>query len=152
MITARVETTIARPAGEVWEVAADILRHPQWMTVETAERLHGDGSHTGDRGRERVRMGPLAFNAEFEVVAADPGRRIVWRAGAGAPYDGDLSLELESLGPAMTRATYGGSAQMRGLLRLFEPLMKGEAQNGPATELRKLKELVESQAARTADR
>ena len=151
MITTRVETTIARPVNEVWTVAADTLRHPQWMTVETAERLHGDGSRTGDRGRERMRMGPFTYNAEFEVVAADPGQRIVWRAGAGSPFEGDLSLELEPLGPSMTRASYGLSFQMRGLLRLLEPLMKGEAQQGPTRELRRLKALVESGGTRPAN-
>ena len=37
MINARAELTIERPADEVWAYAADIGRHPQWMTVTTAE-------------------------------------------------------------------------------------------------------------------
>jgi uncharacterized membrane protein len=148
MINARAELTIERPADEVWAYAADIGRLPQWMTVTTAEYLKGTGSQVGDRGRERMRFGPFARDAEFTVVVAEPGRRIVWRAGGGAPFSGDLALELESLGPSSTRATYGGSFTFRGLLRLLEPLMASEAKQGPATELRRLKEVLESMPAR----
>ncbi len=148
MITARAELTINRPADEVWAYAADIGRHPQWMTVTTAESLQGTGSRVGDRGRERVRIGPFTRDAEFTVVAAEPGHRIVWRAGGGAPFTGDMTLELEALGPSTTRATYAGSFTVRGLLRLLEPLMAGEAKQNPKTELRRLKEALESMPAR----
>jgi uncharacterized membrane protein len=148
MINLRAELTIDRPADEVWAYAADIGRHPQWMTVTTAESLQGTGSHVGDRGRERMRLGPFTREAEFTVVAAEPGHRIVWRAGGGAPFTGDLALELEALGPSTTRATYSGSFRVRGLLRLLEPLMASEAKQAPARELRKLKEALESMPAR----
>ncbi len=144
MIKTKVEETIAKPAEEIWNVAADIERHPRWMSVTTAERLVGTGAHIGDRGRERMKLGPFTYDAEFTVVEAQPGRRITWRAGAGAPFTGDLVLELELLGPSSTRATYSGSFTLRGLLRLLEPLMGAEASKGPAAELRRLKDLVES--------
>lgn len=147
MITVLVQDTIARPAEEVWSVAADTARHPKWMTVTSAELLRGTGSQVGDRGRERMQFGPLTYDAEFTVVEADPGRRIVWKAGAGAPFNGDLVLELEPLDASTTRASYGGSFEFRGLLRLLEPLMAGEAKKGPATELRRLKQLLESSRA-----
>ncbi|MEO8631904.1 MAG: SRPBCC family protein [Chloroflexota bacterium] len=144
VIKVRAELTIDRPADEIWSYAAEIARHPEWMSVMSAERLRGTGSQVGDRGRERMRMGPWASDAEFEVVAADPGRRITWRPGAGSPFTGDLTLELEPLGPEQTRATYGGSFRLRGVLRFVESLFAGEAKQGMAKELHRLKAAVEA--------
>jgi len=144
MIEVRAQVTIDRPADEIWSYAAEIARHPEWMSVRSAERLQGTGSQVGDRGRERMRLGPWTSEAEFTVVVADPGRRIAWRPGKGSPFTGDLVLELESLGPSQTRATYGGSFRLRGLLRAVEPLFAGEAKQGMAKELRRLKDAVEA--------
>lgn len=152
MITARTELTIERPADEVWAYAADIGRHPEWMSVTSAECLQGTGTRVGDRGRERMRIGPLSRDADFTVVEAQPGRRIVWRAGGAAPFTGDLALDLEPLGPTSTKAVYGGAFAFRGLLRFLEPLFAGETREGPAKELRRLKAAIESMPAGAADR
>jgi len=120
MIEVRAQVTIDRPADEIWSYAAEIARHPEWMSVRSAERLQGTGSQVGDRGR------------------------IAWRPGKGSPFTGDLVLELESLGPSQTRATYGGSFRLRGLPRAVEPLFAGEAKQGMAKELRRLKDAVEA--------
>jgi uncharacterized protein YndB with AHSA1/START domain len=144
MAKAEAEITIARPAEEVWAVAADTSRHPRWMTVESAEALKGDGSHQGDRGRERARMGPMSFTSEFTVTEAVPGRRIVWRVDSGPPYDGHFFLVLTPLDASATRARYGAELRMKGFMRLLEPFMGGEAKSEVANELAKLKALVES--------
>lgn len=144
MIAIRAEELVDRSAEEVWAYAAEIARHPEWMNVKSAECLRGTGSAVGDRGRERMRMGPWASDAEFTVVVADRGRRIAWRPGKGSPFTGDLVLDLEAVGPSRTRATYGGSFSLRGLLRIVEPLFAGEAKEGMAKELRRLKEAVEA--------
>lgn len=145
MIDAHAEATIERSADEIWSYAADIARHPQWMAVSTAEALAGRGDRVDDRGRERMRFGPITRDVEFTVVVAEPGRRVVWRPGEGAPIAGDLTLELEALGPSRTRATYGGHFEGRGILRWLQPLLSAEMRAGPAKELRRLKAAVESQ-------
>jgi uncharacterized protein YndB with AHSA1/START domain len=143
MARAEAETTIARPAEQVWQVAADTTRHPKWMTVQSAEALTGDGSHEGDRGRERTKMGPLSFVGEFTVTAAEHGRRLVWRVDGGVPWDGTFFLELTPIDASTTRARYGADLRMKGLMRILEPLVGAEAKSGIAKELGKLKELVE---------
>ena len=50
--------TIARPPAEVWAYAADILRHPDWMSVADARIVRGTGAEVGARGRERLLFGP----------------------------------------------------------------------------------------------
>ncbi len=144
MIRSTTEQTIARSAEDIWTYAADTLRHPEWMSVTDARIVRGHGGEVGARGREHLAFGPFRWDAEFEVVEAVPGRRIVWRAVAGVPFQADLALDLVSLGPTSTRATYRLAFQMRGLWRLLTPLVAMDSKAGPARELRRLKENIEA--------
>jgi uncharacterized membrane protein len=150
VITTKTEQLIERPAADVWAYAADIVRHPDWMSVTNAALLHGTGSEVGSRGRERLALGPFMWDVEFEVAEAVPERRIVWRSVSGAPFDLEVSLDLEPTGPASTRATYGTAIQPHGLWRLLSPLMAAEGKAGPERELRRLKDNVEKDAAPAA--
>lgn len=58
---------------------------------------------------------------------------------AGAPFYGDVALDLAPVGPDSTRATYGACLQMRGLWRLPAPLIAMEGKAGQARELQRLK-------------
>ncbi len=138
------EQTIARSAQDVWAYAADIVRHAEWMTVTDARIVSGDGTQTGARGRERMRLGPFGWDVEFEVVDSKPGRRIVWRAVDGAPFDLEVALDLEPIGPTSTKATYGADIQLHGLWHLLSPMVAMEARAGPARELQRLKTQVEA--------
>jgi uncharacterized membrane protein len=143
MITSQTEQTIEHDATEIWAYAADIARHPEWMGVTDAAILRGAGSEIGSRGRERLALGPFKWDVEFEVAEAVPGRRIVWRSIAGAPFDAEVSLDLARAGPASTRATYSARIQLHGLWRLLGPVMAAEGKAGLERELRRLKENVE---------
>jgi uncharacterized membrane protein len=138
------EQTIARSAQEVWAYAADIVRHAEWMTVTDARAVSGDGTQTGARGRERMRFGPFGWDVEFEVVDAQPGRRIAWRSISGAPFDLDVSLDLEPSGATSSRATYTADIRLHGPWRLLSPIVSMEANAGPSRELQRLKARVEA--------
>jgi uncharacterized protein YndB with AHSA1/START domain len=137
------EQTIARSADDVWTYATDVVRHPQWMTITDARIIQGDGSKIGDRGRERMRFGPFGWDVEFEVAEAVPGRRIVWKAVGGAPFDLAVSLDLEPVGPTSTKATYAADIRLHRLWGLLGPIVAMEGKAGPERELRRLKAQVE---------
>lgn len=141
------EQTIERSAAEVWTYAADIVRHPEWMTVTDARTVRGDGSQVGARGRERMRFGPFGWDVEFEVVDAEPGRRIAWKSISGAPFDLEVTLDLDPIGPDSTKATYAADIRLHGLWRLLSPMLAMEAKAGPARELQRLKTQVEAAPA-----
>lgn len=143
MVRSQVRQTIERSADEVWAYAADVGRHPEWMSVTDATLLRGTGSGIGSRGRERLAMGPFKWDVEFEVAEAVPGRRIVWRSVAGVPVDIEVALDLDPAGPTSTSATYGATLEPRGFWRLLTPLLAMEGKAGPERELRRLKENVE---------
>ena len=144
MSTFEAEQTIDRSADDVWAYAADIRRHPEWMTVTDARVLKGTGTRAGARGRERMRFGPFGWDVEFEVADATPGRRVVWKAVGGVPFDLAVSLELEPDGPTSTMARYAAEIRLRGLWRLLGPLVVMEGKAGPERELKRLKARLES--------
>ncbi len=147
MIRFETQQTIARSAQDVWTYAADILRHPDWMAITNARVVQGQGTQAGARGRERVSFGPFQWDVEFEVAEADPGRRIVWRSLGGAPFESEVALDLEPVGPASTRATYRAALQLHGLWRSLTPFAAIEGKAAVAGELRRLKEQVEGSPA-----
>jgi uncharacterized membrane protein len=135
--------TIDRSADEIWKYAADILRHPDWMTVASAHILRGQGTEVGARGRERLILGPFKWDVEFEVVEAEPGRRLVWRSLDDPHLDLEVGLALEPAAASTTRARYYGSVQLRGRWRLLAPLVAMEGAAGVRRELGRLKVNVE---------
>jgi uncharacterized protein YndB with AHSA1/START domain len=147
MIRFETEQTIARSAGDIWTYAADIVRHAEWMGVTDAQLLQGAGTEVGARARERLVMGPFRWDVDLEVSEAVPERRIVWRSLAGAPFHGEIALDLAPIGPNSTRATYGAAIQMHGLWQLLSPLVAMEGKSGQARELRLLKEHMETAPA-----
>ena len=143
------EQMIERSAQDVWVFAADIVRHPDWMTVTDARVVRGEGTQVGTRGRERLRFGPFGWDVEFEVAEAEPGRRIAWKSIDGAPFDLTVWLDLEPIGPASTKASYGADIRLHGVWRLLSPMVAMEANAGPARESSRLKAQVEAAPAMT---
>ena len=144
MITYRFEETIERSADDIWAYAADVTRHPEWMGVIDAKVISGNPTDVGAVGRETVRVGPRRYAAEFTVSGSDPGRLIAWRVAGGAPFAGELRLDIEPLGPQRARAMYSGVVTMMGLWRLLEPFMAREVRTAERAELRRLKRVLEA--------
>jgi hypothetical protein len=92
-------------------------------------------------------MGPRTIEVGLEVSGAIPARQIAWRVAGGGPLVGDVTLDLEPLGPNRTRAVYSGAIGLSGIWRLFEPLMAREIAAGEAAELRRLKDNLEAARA-----
>ena len=143
MITFHTEQTIERSAQDVWTYAADITRHPEWMSVLDGRLVSGRPTEVGARGLEHMKVGPRTFDVELEVSMSTPAQRIGWRMTGGSPFAGEVTLDLESLGPDRTKVVWSGSMQLTGLWRLIEPLIAAEAKAGEAAELLRMKEILE---------
>ena len=106
MIPFRSEQTIDRSAMDVWAYAADIVRHPTWMSVIDARIVQGRSTEVGARAHEDVKIGPRRQTVEFEVAEADPGRRLAYRVLAG-PMRGEVAMDLEAIGPESDQGGLG---------------------------------------------
>lgn len=143
MIKFETEQSIDRSADDVWTYAADIIRHPEWMGVANARIVRGTGTEVGSRAVERIKLGPRWVDVELEVSGSIPARRISWRVVSGGALSGDVTLDLEPVGPERTRAVWSGWLGLTGFWRLVEPLMAAEVKAGEAAELRHLKQNLE---------
>jgi hypothetical protein len=139
-------TIVQASADEIWTYAADIRHHPDWMSATDPRIDRGTGLEQGDRGRERLALGPLKLDMAFEVSQSEPGRRIAWRAVDDPSLDWEVSLELEPIDPTSTRATYRATVGLRGRWRLIAPLVAMEGQGGVKRELQQLKAIVEQRS------
>ena len=105
MASITVSVDIAVPRRVVWEEAADLSAHAEWMAdAESVEFLSGSRRGTGTRMEVATRVGPLRTRDIIEVTEWIEGERIgVRHAGL---VTGTGSFELTPLGAALTRFTW----------------------------------------------
>lgn len=134
---------IRRSPREVFEFLADFENVPKWndAIVETHKTSEGPvGVGTTYR---QVRSVPTRSEETFEVVVFEPGRRLAIRGGLG-PLEGELTYDLEPVRGG-TRVTNEADLQARGAAKLLAPIATGRIRDAVATNLRKLKGLLETQ-------
>lgn len=137
------KATIARPPATVWAYAADIERHPAWMSVEDARLISGNGTTPGGRGRERLLFGPFKLDVDLVVAEAEPGRRLVW-ASDDPRFDITVTLDLAPTAAGTTDATYTSAVELHGRWRLVSPLLSMDGPRAVQGELDRLKTRVEA--------
>ena len=109
--------TINQPASAVFAVVADGTKATLWRPGVLDVAL-ASGSGVGAIYRQGVRgPGGRRIDADYEVTAIEPDRRIDFRAIAG-PVRPQGSFELEAIGTG-TALTFRLDAELRGWKRLF---------------------------------
>ncbi len=100
-----VHIDIPAPLERVWEEAAVIEDHVEWMAdAESLEFLSEERRGPGVRIAVETRIGPFRTRDEMTFVAWDPPRRMaVEHRGL---FKGTGEFTFESLGPATTRMTW----------------------------------------------
>jgi hypothetical protein len=145
----RSETTVVinRPAAEIVAYAADVERMTEWTDMSASRRLTDGPTGSGTQAYAEVAMGPMKLGWTWEVTDFDPtrgyGYRTISRSALG--MDGRVTVTPE--GPGSTRVDYLVEVKTRGLLRLLEPLIRGEISRNEAAEVTRLKERLEGSAA-----
>jgi hypothetical protein len=118
-----IDTPIARPPGEVFDVVTDLDRLREWqpMVVEV-EQLDAGPLRTGTRLREVREVRGRRLEQTVEVAAHEPGRRFGLRVLEGPlPVDGDLRFEPDGSG---TRLHLLATGRPQGAQRLLTPLLR----------------------------
>jgi uncharacterized protein YndB with AHSA1/START domain len=139
--TAEVKASIER----CWALIEDVERAPEWQ--RTLERL--DVVERDDQGRplicDTVNDGHVTKVSTRVRMRYEPPHRLSWSQVAGDDLDSmEGSWELEDLGAAGTRATYGLAVDpgrigifAKPLERLLRPLMIGHQADELAAALDK---------------
>jgi hypothetical protein len=114
-IDVRATEVIQAPVEDVWRIASDTARYPEWI-AGTLEVTRTDGparlGSTYDEINELV--GPIHGTSRWTVVEYDPPRRQVHR-DTSIPFARyfDAVIETAEVGPGRTRFTLGIRGESR---------------------------------------
>lgn len=142
MISYESTIRIGRPAAEVFAMIIEPDRMDEWTGMSGTRWLTPSPHGAGSRLASTMPIGPFRRTVEWEVVEHQPNRLFSVRSLPGGPMDWTGVYELEPAGAA-TVVKSRGEVRPNGFLRLLEPLMRAELPREEATELIRLKELVE---------
>jgi hypothetical protein len=144
----RVETsaTIDRPVVDVANYVADIEKMTEWTDMTASRRLTDGPTRDGTKAYAEVAVGPLKLGWTYVIQDVDPTGGFAFKTITRNALGMDGSVRLTPTGPAATRVDYHVDIQTRGVLRLLEPLLRGEMAANEAGELGRLKTRLEGSA------
>ncbi|MGB2709985.1 MAG: SRPBCC family protein [Conexibacter sp.] len=143
MIEFTIETEIARPAAEVFAYVTDPTKLSTWQTNTVSAVPEGEGPiGVGTRLRE-VHRGPggRELASVVEVSEYEPDRAFALRMVEGPlPIHARIAFEPTERG---TRMRFTGHGQLRGPLRLVQPLLAHTLKRQFANHCATLKRVLE---------
>jgi uncharacterized membrane protein len=146
MISYESTVTIGRPAADVFAMIAEPARMDEWTGMSDNRWLTPGPHGAGSQLTATMPLGPFRRTVKWEVTDYQPGRIFAVRSLRGGPIDWTGMYELRAQG-SQTVVTSRGQVKPNGLLRVLEPLMRGELPREEAKEPERLKELVEREGA-----
>lgn len=142
-VDVQVETTIARPVGEVAAYAGDPGHAPEWYANITSVEW---------RTEPPVRVGSqMDFVAQFlgrrlaytyEVVELVPGERLVMRTADG-PFPMETTYTWEPAGDGATRMTLRNRGEPSGFAKVAGPVMEAAMRRATTKDLARIKAILE---------
>jgi uncharacterized membrane protein len=145
VVVIRIETsaTIDRPIEDVAHYVADIERMTEWTDMTVSRRLTDGPIRAGSRAYAEVAMGPLKLGWTYEISRVEPTGGISFKTVSRSALGMDGDIRLTPLAPDTTRVDYQVEVHTRGILRLLEPLFRGEIARGETAEVGRLKAQLE---------
>jgi carbon monoxide dehydrogenase subunit G len=137
--------TIKRQTSEVFAYLADFENLPRWNYAITDTRKITPGPVGVGSKYLQVRTVPKRSEETFEVIEFEPDSRLTVR-GAFGPLSGQASYVLVPTDDG-TRLTNAMDLQPGGVLNLVAPLATSRVRAAVATNLDKLKEILEQHTA-----
>lgn len=143
------EVSVARPAAETFAAVTDIARWGEWTDMRDVLPDGTGALRVGSTGSFTL-PGPFRGPVRYELTALDPNRRVEYRiTHAAFEWRAEVQVEAEA-GSDGTRLATSGEYRLRGLWRLLEPIVAREVRRGEASELARLKAILEAAPAISA--
>jgi carbon monoxide dehydrogenase subunit G len=141
----RVDTsaTIDRPVEDVARYVADIERMTEWTDMTASRRLTDGSIKDGTKAYAEVAVGPVRLGWTYEIQDLDANGGFAFKTITRNALGMDGSIRLAPSGPTSTKVDYHVEIQTRGLLRVLEPLLRGEMAGNEAREVDRLKARLE---------
>ena len=141
MATFENTVVIRRPIEDVFGFLADFENVPRWNDAIVKTHKVSQGPVGVGTIYQQVRSVPSRSEEHFEVTAYNPPRQLELRGQLG-PFPSHLSYALDAV-PEGTRITNAVELELRGPGRLLGRVAVPRVRDAVATNLRKLKELLE---------
>ena len=147
MIRVEASATIDRPVEDVARYVADIERMTEWTDMTASRRLTEGPTRDGTKAYAEVAVGPVKLGWTYEIQDVDPSGGFAFKTITRNALGMDGSIRLSEAGPTATKIDYHVDILTRGLLRILEPMLRGEMAKNEAGELSRLKARLEETAA-----
>ena len=148
----RVErsTTIDQPVDRVFEYVSTPENDPTWVPASLRhEMLSATPMRVGSITEEDVWFLGRRMRYAWEITQYEPPTAFALRSISG-PIPATIHVLLESLDGARIKVTLVAEVQLRGVYKPMELVMRWVAREQFGTQLRTLKDLLESEAFRDA--
>jgi carbon monoxide dehydrogenase subunit G len=132
---------ISRSIEDVFGFLSDFENVPTWNYAISETRKVSEGPVGVGTIYQQVRSVPSRSEERFEVTAYNPPRHLEIRGQLG-PFPSRLSYALDAV-PEGTHVTNSVELELRGPSRLLGRVAVPRVRDAVATNLRKLKELLE---------
>jgi uncharacterized membrane protein len=146
----RVErsATIDQPVDRVFEYVTTPENDPTWVPASLShEMLSPAPMRVGSITEEDVWFLGRRMRYAWEIIQYEPPTAFALRSVSG-PIPATIRVLLESLDGVRTKVILIGELQMRGTYKPMEVVMRQVARRQFGTQLRTLKNLLESEAFR----
>jgi hypothetical protein len=141
---------INRPPAEVFAYLDQLDRHGEWQPSIVSVKAETEGpTRVGTRVLERRKVPGGARDIPYEITAHEPPRKASFRGTAG-PVRPVGTVTVEPLGQSGSRLSLELELEGHGLGKLFAIVARRQAAKEVPESHKKLKELVESGAAKAA--
>jgi carbon monoxide dehydrogenase subunit G len=152
MIRIEESTQISRPRDEVFDFLTNVDNLPKWQSgVVQSRRLTQGAVRVGFQYEEVVKVGPWKLNAVCTVTDLKANERFAFQMKTSGPLDCDGRFDLQPAAGG-TRLTISGSARLKGVWRLMQPVFGGDLRKETRTELATIKLLLEADGQAVANR
>ena len=141
MATFENTVVIRRPIEDVFGFLADFENVPRWNDAIVKTHKVSQGPVGVGTIYQQVRSVPSWSEERFEVTAYNPPRQLEIQGHLG-PFPSHLSYALDAV-PEGTRLTNAVELELRGPGRLLGRVAVPRVRDAVATNLQKLKELLE---------
>lgn len=144
MFSYAAETEVARPPNETFDAVIDIGRWTEWTDMRDVRPDAADTPRVGSTGTFTL-PGPFRGPVRYELTALDPQQRVEYRITHPAfDWRAEIDVEASSRG---SRLATSGEYRLLGWWRLLEPIVAREVRRGEASELARLKAILEANPA-----
>jgi uncharacterized membrane protein len=149
-VDVEVECTVARPVAVVAGFSGDPGRAPEWYAnITSVEWVTPPPLAIGSRMDFVARFLGRRLAYTYEVVALEPGRRLVMRTADG-PFPMETTYTWEPAGDGATRMTLRNRGTPSGFSRVAAPALERAMRRATTKDLARLKALLEGSEDTTA--